>query len=291
MQNNGVEKSSALQPALLMKIQELRGNLSRAECKVVDYITKNPQKVITLSVAGLAEASGISDATVVRTCRKIGMSGYQDLKVTLAQDIVSPLQSIHEQVCADDDAPSVVAKVFGSTLNALTYTHETLNAQAVEMAAEAIMNAQRVSVLALGNSHAIALDLQHKLMRLGILANCYTDSHMMTIAAANMQEGDLVFAISHSGSSRDVVDAARLAKGRGAKIISLTNIGRSPLSKTADICLYTAAKETMYRIVALSSRIVQMAIIDCIYTLIAIRRADSVEGFRRIEHALEKQKY
>ena len=113
MQNNGVEKNSALQPALLMKIQELRSNLSRAECKVVDYITRNPQKVITLSVAGLAEASGVSDATVVRTCRKIGMSGYQDLKVTLAQDIVSPLQSIHEQVCADDDAPSVMAKVLG----------------------------------------------------------------------------------------------------------------------------------------------------------------------------------
>ena len=279
------------QPALLMKMRQLREHVSRAERQVVDYILQNPRKVITLSVAGLAQASGVSDATVVRTCRKLGLSGYQDLKVTLAQDIVTPLQSIHEQVCADDDAQAVVTKVFGSTLNALQYTHETIQAASVEQAAQAIMQANRIGILALGNSHAIAVDLQHKLMRLGILANCYTDSHMMTIAAAQMKAGDLVFAISHSGSSRDVVDAARLASSRGATVVSLTNIGPSPLSAAADICLYTASKETMYRIVALSSRIVQMAIIDAIYTLIAIRRADSVEGFRRIEHAVDRQKY
>ena len=71
----------------------------------------------------------------------------------------------------------------------------------------------------------------------------------------------------------------------------MTNIGRSPLSKIADVCLYTASKETLYRIVSLSSRIVQMAIIDTIYTIIAIRMEDSVEGFRRIELALDKKKY
>ncbi|MBP3372184.1 MAG: MurR/RpiR family transcriptional regulator [Clostridia bacterium] len=286
-----MDQLSQRQPALLMKMRDMRENLSRAERQLVDYILENPQKVITLSVAGLADASGVSDATVVRACRKLGMSGYQDLKVTLAQDIVTPLQSIHEEITADDDARAITAKVFNSTLNALQYTHETLRPETIEDAAEALMAAKRVAIIALGNSHAIAIDLQHKLMRLGILATCYTDSHLMTIAAAGMGEGDVVFAISHSGSSRDVVDAAKLASMRGAKVISLTNIGRSPLSKIADICLYTASKETLYRIVSLSSRIVQMAIIDAIYTIIAIRSEDSVEGFRRIEHALDKKKY
>ena len=80
--------------------------MSKSEQQVIDYISKNPEQVIYLSVAGLAENSGVSDATVIRACRSIGLNGYQELKVTLAQDIVSPLQSIHEEI-GPEDAPSV----------------------------------------------------------------------------------------------------------------------------------------------------------------------------------------
>ena len=55
-----------------------------------------------LSVAALADAAGVSDPTVVRACKRLGFTGYQDLKVTLAQSIVTPLQNIHEEISSDD---------------------------------------------------------------------------------------------------------------------------------------------------------------------------------------------
>lgn len=278
-------------PALLLKMKALRSTLSRAEQQVVDYIIENPEKVIYLSVAALAENSNVSDATVVRTCRGLGLNGYQDLKVTLAQDIVTPLQSIHEEIHQNDNTTVIIDKVFQSTLHALNFTHDTINEESIEAAANAILHAQSVTIFGLGNSHSIAIDLQHKLLRLGINANAYVDSHMQAIKATHLCSGDVVFSISHSGSSIDIVDSTNIAKNNGAKTISLTNIGSSPLSKLTDIQLYTASKETKYRIVAMSSRIAQMAIIDTIYTIIAIRKPDSVDNFHNIEKSLNKKKY
>ena len=290
MQNNGVEKNSALQPALLMKIQELRGNLSRAECKVVDYITKNPQKVITLSVAGLAEASGVSDATVVRTCRKIGMSGYQDLKVTLAQDLVSPLERIHEGIRDGDSNADILNKVFASTIHALEYTLRILDKRQFEQALHAIDSARFINIYGCGNSASVAFDLQHKLMRLGMHVEAFSDGHMQSIAATALQKGDVCIVISHSGSSKDIVSAAQLARKNGATVICMTGIGRSPLSETADIRLDTASKETRYHIVALSSRISQYTIIDSLYASLALMRQDQARK-DTIEQALSGKKF
>ena len=278
-------------PAVLLRIKNVYPKLSKAEQRVAKYVLDNPNEVIPLSVAGLAEASGVSDATVIRTCKSLGFASYQDFKVTLAMDIVTPIQAIHEEINPGDDTSTIIDKVFQGNLYALEYTRSTINVEAMEKAATAIKSANRVLVMGLGNSHPIALDLQHKLMRLGISAQAHTDSHLQTIAAVNAKPDDIVFAISHSGSSSDIVDAAKIAKSKGATIISLTNIGSSPLSKVADITLFTASNETKYRIVALSSRIAQMAIIDSLYTIIACQYPQITDNFRQIERALDMKKY
>ena len=278
-------------PALIMKIKVLKAGLSKSEQRVCDYIIENPTEVIHFSVSELAERSGVSDATVVRTCRKIGSSSYQDLKVTLAQDIVTPLQTINEEITSEDSTSQVLGKVFQSTLYTLNYTYEILNVSAVEQAVEALMAAQRIEVCGLGNSHAVANDIQHKFMRLGLPVTAYTDNHLQIMSASLLGPKAVLFAISHSGSSRDIVHCAKVAKKNGATVISLTNIGRSPLYDLADIRLCTASSETRYRILALSSRLAQMTIVDAIYTLIALRKEGVIDGFHAIEKGLGSTKY
>ncbi|MPM43594.1 putative HTH-type transcriptional regulator YbbH [bioreactor metagenome] len=276
-------------PALVMKMQALLPTLSKSEQKVVGYIIENPEKVIYLSVAELAENSGVSDPTVVRTCQKLGLTGYQDMKVTLAQDLVSPLKSIHEEVNPEDGMQAVLDKVFQSTIHTLTFTHDTIQASDLQAAAEALIGARKILVFGLGGSSAMAADMQHKMMRLGFDATAYHDSHLQAIAACYVDKRDLVFAISHSGSSRNIVDNVRLAKNYGAAVISLTNIGRSPLSKISDIHLSTASVETKYRILAMSSRIAELAVIDTLYTYIGMRTKHNEDY--RVEKAMESMKY
>ena len=280
------------EPALILKMKALHNTLGSAEKKVVDYMISHSEEVIYLSVSGLAEKSGTSDATVVRACRKLGMQGYQELKVTLAQDIVTPLQSIHEEI-SENDTPSVILdKVFQSSIHTLQFTRDLIDKKEVENAADVLSKAGRVNIYGLGNSHSVAVDMQHKLMRLGINACAYTDSHMQCIASSYLGKDDAVVGISHSGSSRDIVEAVELAKENGAATICISNFGRSPLSDISDIKLNTASKETKYRIVALASRIAQIAIIDTLYTIIALKKKQEiVAGFHKLESALEKKKY
>jgi DNA-binding MurR/RpiR family transcriptional regulator len=75
---------------------------------------------------------------------------------------------------------------------------------------------------------------------------------------------------SHSGRTRDTLDATRIAREAGARTIGITNYGRSPLQAWCEVTLFTAAKETRYRMEALSSRLAQMLVIDVLYARLAL---------------------
>ena len=277
--------------ALIVKIKAMMGHMSKAERRVADYIVQNPDEVIHLTVSELADLTSVSNATVIRTCQRIGSGNYQDLKITLAQEIVTPMQSINEELSFEDDPATILDKVFNTERQALDYTRNNIDMKELIRAVDALQNARTIHVLGMGNSRAIAQDLEHKLLRLGLNAVMRGDGHMDIISASFLKPGDVMFAISYSGSTMDVINAAKVAKQNGATVISLTNMGRSPLYDVADIHLSTSASESKYRIVALSSRIAQMAIVDTIYTLIALRKPDAVSGFHKLEKALGTTKY
>jgi len=276
---------------MLLKIEAMRKGLSKSELMVCDYILAHPDEVIHLSVSELAGKSGVSDATVIRASQKIGSSSYQDLKISLAKDIVTPLQGVNEEISSDDPAGKISEKVFQGILHTLDFTYRIQDPGLLEKAADILLHANRICICGLGNSHAIAADIQHKFMRLGLNANAYADNHLQVICANSLKENDVLFAVSHSGSSRDVVHAAEVALRNKAAVISLTNVGRSPLADISTVALHTASNETKYRRVALASRIAQMAIVDVLYTMIALKKPGVIEGFHTIEKDLAQTKY
>ena len=275
--------------SLVLRIENSIPSLSRSEKVVARYIVDNPEQVIYLSVAALAENCGVSDPTVVRMCQKLGFSGYQSLKLAMAAAVVTPTQTVHEAINADDDMQVVTEKVFQSAVLALQFTKETLDFKAMESAARALIGARKIVIFGLGASGPIAADLHHKLLRLGMDATVYTDSHLQAIACSYLDKQDVVFAVSHSGSSRAVVDNAQIAKKHGATVITLTSSGKSPLSKLADICLTTMSSETKYRVVAISSRAAALTIVDSIYTYLAMHCEDAMS--LKVEKSMEHLKY
>lgn len=277
---------------IILKMESLLGEMSAAEQKVISYIIENPEKVIHLSVAGLAENCDSSEASVIRACRKLDLNGYQHLKVVLAQSLVSPIQSINHEIDDNDSPWTIISKVFESTSHALNYTKDVLDFNMVEQAAKLIATANKVIIFGLGNSHSAVIDMQHKLSRLGINAIGVTDSHLQVIIAASSLPGDVAVGISHSGSSIDVVESIRTCKDNGAKIITMSSFGKSPLTKLSDVVLATASKETEYMVLAMSSRIVQLVIIDCLYTLIAMEDKERLfPHFNEIEEGMGRKKY
>ena len=275
--------------ALSFRIRSMIPELSKSEAAVAEYIAANPSEVINLSVSALADCCGVSEPTVVRACRNLGFSGYQALKIALIQNINTTVQFAGEEVTAEDNMTSVVRKVFGAASDAVSLTRNSADPAVLEQAAEVLLKARRIYIFGVGGSAAVATDIQHKFLRLGLDAHALSDVNLQTITAACAGKQDVVFAVSHSGSSKVVVDNTLLAKKNGATVISLSSMGKSPLTELADISLYTAANETRYRIVAISSRIAELTIVDTLYSYMSFRtgKADNMI----IEKAIEDQMY
>ncbi len=66
-------------------------------------------------------------------------------------------------------------------------------------------------------------------------------AHEMRYADPMVKPGDLTIAISQSGETADTLAAARLAAERGTRMLALTNVVGSTLSRYADDVLYTRA--------------------------------------------------
>ncbi|OUO92998.1 MurR/RpiR family transcriptional regulator [Cloacibacillus sp. An23] len=278
--------------AFFSRIQEKLESLSKMERKTAECMMENRDKLIYSSITELAELAGTSEATVTRVCAKLGYSGFQALKVSVARELVSQQDKIHEDLTAGSPPEMIIDKIFSSAIHTLTMTRKALDGKAVAGSIDAICRARRIVVIGNGNSGAIALDAQHKFLRIGLNVSAYTDDHMQMIAVVSMTKEDVLLAISHSGSSRDVAEAMKLAKERGVTVISITDNGISPVSKLADIRLYTYSQETKYRTYAISSRIAELTIIDTLYTGVSLKLGDkAIQNFEALEKALVVKKY
>lgn len=272
-----------------LQIKVLYEEMGKAEKRIADWILSNPGGLIPLSISELADQCGCGDATVVRFARRLGFSGYQELKISLAQE---EKRVINAKITREDDCFTVFEKVCDDIYYSLERTKKVLSPDSLAQAARKIISAEQVIIFGLGNSASVAMDAHHKFLRAGCRAISYSDNHMQAIAASHLTEKDVVIGISHSGSSKDIVEAMQIAKSRGAFTICITNHGKSPVLKHSDIALFTSSEETKYSILALNSRIAQLAIIDSLYFYMVYQKdAESLQAIQNTENALLSKKY
>lgn len=275
---------------IILNIQVLYNDMGKAEKKVADWILDHPNELLPLSIVELAERSESSEATIVRFSKRLGFSGYQELKISLAKETKTNIVNVH--MTKEDTAFEIYEKVCNDIYYSLESTKKVLDAESLQKASEAIMSAGKIVIMGLGNSAAVALDASHKLLRIGLNAYAYTDNHMQVIATSHLKEGDVAIGISHSGSSKDVIEAMQLARERGATTICITNKGKSTIQKHSDLVLYTASEETKYNILALTSRIAQLSIIDALYYYIVYQQSDKTfKSIDDTEQSLKRKKY
>lgn len=277
--------------SIIHKIRFMREEMGPAEKHICDYILNNAGKITGISISELASRCGCGDATVVRFSRKLGFDGYQSLKIGIATEIKLS-SSVEEEITKKDTCFEIFQKRINDVSVALKNTEQVLDAEKLELAAKKIMSAKRIVIFGLGNSAAIAQDAAHKFLRLGLNAQACCDNHLQAIIASHLDRQSVTIAISHSGSSKDIVEAAQLSKIGGATTIGITNYGSSPLNDNCDIVLHTQSEETRRSILAMSSRIAQLAIFDAIYTYIVVNTdKESVNAVYNTEVALQNKKY
>ena len=259
---------------VLNRLEILKPSLPPTARRIAEFLIEHAVDVVNMSVTEVAERTDSSEGSVVGLCQQLGARGFQPVKFALARDLVRPVQFIHEDLTEGDDLKTVVDKIFKSGLQAMQDTMKALSVTELGKAVAAVRKARRVEIFGIGSAATIAEDANYRLLRIGIDSRVSVDSHVQAITASLCTSKSVVLTISHSGSTIETLTATRLAKEAGATTIVVTNYGRSPILKYADIVLNTMARETQFRTEAMTSRIAQLAVIDALIAGLALADYD-----------------
>ena len=255
-----------------MKLNQMIDDLPVSERKVAKFISLNLDNMVGLSVEELATKAGSSQAAVVRFCKKLGYKGYRDFSIQLVSELAVaqrgglPQRSSYCDIRAGEQAGNVITKVCHHNIQAIEDTLSLIDPEKAEIAADRLYASQRVDLYAMAASNLVAQDAQQKFMRINKRVTAYSDPHLQLSSASTLTSMDAAIALSWSGETREVLEAAELAKANGAFIIAITRLGKVSLSGYADVHFGLSAPEMAIRSGAMSSRIAQMTMIDILFT-------------------------
>ncbi|WP_227939531.1 MurR/RpiR family transcriptional regulator [Alkalihalobacillus deserti] len=261
------------------RILQKEDSLTASELKIIEQLKKH-DKPFLLSMNELSLLSNVSEPSIVRLYRKLGYTSYQELKVTLAQELANQPsnQATNETVIKEDDlSDTVFTKIGDQFTAAMSMTKEKINVEQMEKAVQLITKAERIFFFGQGLSGTIAEDGAHKFMRLGGTVLAVKDPHYQAIYTGQMTEDDVVIAISHSGETVNIIEVVHMAQSNDATVIMITSNEHTTLAKMADILLLTQAQETETRADAMTSRLVQLAFLDTLYTRVVMVGGDTIK--------------
>ncbi|WEO96737.1 MurR/RpiR family transcriptional regulator [Streptomyces sp. FXJ1.172] len=262
--------------SLAAKVRTLAPSMTRSMQRVAEAVANDPAGCAALTVTGLAELTGTSEATVVRTARLLGYPGYRDLRLALAglaaQQQSGRAPAITTDIAVDDSIADVVTKLAYEEQQTLADTAAGLDTVQLGAAVTALAGARRTDVYGIGASGLVAQDLTQKLLRIGLIAHAHSDPHLAVTNAVQLRSGDVAIAITHSGTTGDVIEPLRVAFEHGATTVAITGRPNAPVTQYADHVLPTStSRESELRPAAMSSRTSQLLVVDCLFVGVAQR--------------------
>jgi DNA-binding MurR/RpiR family transcriptional regulator len=276
--------------SVLKKIAVRLDALAPADRQIGQYILDNPNEVLRLSSAALAEVTGRSQSSVVKFSQKLGFAGYQELKLAVseanAREWHAPPGMIHGSIEVGDGYLTILQKLVSSKLHALQQTISVNNEHDIRRAVTALNGARRIHLAGVGASSLVALDFSFKLTKLGRNVLHNSDSHIQMANASTLGREDVLFALSYSGSSLETLHIAECARGRGATVVAVLGLTDNPMMKVADICLHTVADEERVRSSAITARDAQLLLTDLLFILLVQMQPDANDFIHNSETAV-----
>ena len=271
--------------------------MSESSLKVAKYIVENPQRVASMSIGELAKATGSNKTAVVRVSKLSGYEGYRGLRAALIENrgVLRGAELIGVDLPTDTDGADNLLKlardVVKINIEVLQDTLSLLDEGTLLRAANTILCAKHVFLVGFGTSAPVIQDAYQRFLRLQVPASTCSDAYVLASIGVNMGPDDLLFCISYSGASRDIIEALETAKRRKTPSITLTSLPRSAAAELSDTVLVSAVRRTPRTTESVAARVAQLVVIDIICAVIALRKKSELdESTERITTELNKKR-
>lgn len=263
--------AGAVEDTLLETITRRRPQLRPSEQKVADVVLVDPVAAMDFSTAGLADAAGVSEPTVMRFCAAVGFDGFRSFKTALVQTVALGLPVSHSAISREDGPEELTEKVFDHTISSLDRARRRLDVAAVAAAIDLIAAAQELLFVGFGASGVIAADAQQKFPLFGVPCQAPADLHQQFIAATMGGAGTVTVAISQTGATVETIRIAEAARAAGGAVITLTG-DDGALAALADVDIRISTFEDTDFYTPSVSRLAGLVVVDVLATGVALRR-------------------
>ena len=282
----------------LVRLDSIRKNARGADRKLAEYILDHPDTVVHLSVQTLAERTDTGYATVCRFFKKLGADGFREFKKSIAEELaqnrglaVSPPEfnaEANPTVPFDDIGKSIC----DYSASIVSNCRKFLKDKQIDAVVSCMKKAERVHFIGLGTSAVTAQYAHTKFFRLKPGCSFDTDIILSKMRAAQLGEGNVLFAISSSGRTKSILEIAKLARHNRATVISVCDFMDSPLANLSDISICTTVRESNKYIDTDFPLIQgQITIIDILYACMYSRTARTAsESFNKTKKAVDADK-
>ncbi len=261
-----------------------------SEKKIANCIMERKREVVDMIGCRAGQASGASDASVSRFCRRCGFKGFHQLKMTLARELSEESQASVGNDISRRDIGQSLQNILANKTEEIRQTVAMMDPENLDRILDIIQKARMVQLVAVGNTIPVALDAAFKFNQLGIPAATGTILETQTAYAFNLGKKDVIIAISNSGVSRRLIRILEGASGNGVTVISITNNPESPVAKLSDYHITTATREKLLREDFLFSRVPATMVIEILYLLLSVSIRGAEENVRRHETAIMEDK-
>lgn len=272
---------------IVSRINECLTHLRQSEQKVARLILADLNFAASASIGELADKAGVSHASITRLAKALLCDNVRDLKLKIAQSAAIGERFISDSTVEKKDIPVI----YQAITDILQLNTGLITQPMIDAASDLMIQAPKVLIFGVGGGSSVfAQECHHRLFRLCVQSNAYSDPLLMRMTAASVDKGDVVLCLSLSGYSPEVEAAVQIAKDYGSAIIAICPDSR--LSKLADVHLPILTQETDFIYKPSSSRYVMLAAIDILVSQIAVlNQRKSKEKLRRIKHELDEHRH
>jgi DNA-binding MurR/RpiR family transcriptional regulator len=266
---------------------------TRSERRIVEYLLSLPEADRAIVTTGeVCRRTRTSRSTLDRLARRLGHRGFAQLRRSLVREVADVYGATAEEspldpaIGLDDDAATVAHKILASVSSrALAFAQMLAADDRLDRVVQTIDQAERIVFVGAGLSSMVAMDMHHRLLRLGLNVVYSEDVHTQLALTSLAAPGDAVVLVSYSGRTRSVIQALTIARDRDARTVALTADPSSPLGRLADVCIATPPGVGLFGNDAALTRLLQMVFSDVLFHCLALadpRRLDRVSTIDEI---------
>lgn len=276
-----------MEKSVLNQICTLYDSFFETEKKIGDYIIRNPKDIVDVTVGELAVKCQVSEASISRFCKKIGLKGFHRLKISIAKELVN--REDNEEYSNDisiDNKKQSLKSILANKVAELTQTVSMMDTDNLDEILNKINNARSVLFAAAGNTIPVAMDGAYKLNQIGIPAISTPVLETQLAYSYNLTADDVVIALSNSGESTGVINIIEAAKQNKAITISITNHDNSSIAKLSEYHITTASLEKMLFDEYCFSRVSATMVIEILYLFLTSMRKDAYKSIMQHEKSI-----